>query len=253
MLKKQHSNDRLNEIIEILKKQTYVTVDDLAEKLHISTSSIRRDLATLESRGSVIRSYGGATLNERDNFSTPFTVRMEMNASLKKQIAAKAVKLVNEGDTVICEASSTTMYLIYELAKKRGITVVTNSINALHFLQSYNIKVICTGGTMDRDDHAALVGSDAVEKISSVRANVLFFSAYAIDDDGNTFDYYPEEITVLKKMIECSAKRVCLCDSTKIGKVSSFKQAALSDVDVLVCDVPLEEKYGKKFPHLEFL
>ena len=250
---KERNNDRHKEIIDILQSTTYATVDRLAAELHISASSIRRDLAALEARGLIIRSYGGATLNVRESIDIPFEVRMEANAAQKKQIAAKAIKLVNEGDTVFCEASSTTMYLIHELARKRGLTIVTNSINALCYLQSFNNKVICTGGMMDRDDHAALVGSDAVEKIASMRANIAFFSTYAINNDGTLFDYYPDQITVLRKMMECSAKNVCLCDSSKIGKVSSFKQTTLASIDVLVCDISLEEKYQNAFPNLKFL
>ena len=54
------NSQRQNEIMEILLDEGYMTVHELAGRLHTSESSIRRDLTRLEERGLVQRSYGGA-------------------------------------------------------------------------------------------------------------------------------------------------------------------------------------------------
>lgn len=54
--------EREQEILLVLKECHYVTVEFLAQKLHISASSIRRDLKQMENHGLVKRSYGGVEL-----------------------------------------------------------------------------------------------------------------------------------------------------------------------------------------------
>ena len=88
-----YPNERLNEIIEILEKNRYVSVEYLSRRLHISPSSIRRDLSVLEKKGLVMRSYGGAELVVSDHLNIPFSARMQANAAEKKEIAAKAAAL----------------------------------------------------------------------------------------------------------------------------------------------------------------
>ena len=80
--------DRHDEILDILQKTPYATVDFLANELHISQSSVRRDLAALETRGAVVRSRGGVSLKVSDNLDIPFELRMQAHSEEKKLIAA---------------------------------------------------------------------------------------------------------------------------------------------------------------------
>ena len=253
MLKNAQMSERHMRILEILRVKAYATVDMLANELYVSQSSVRRDLNYLETRGFLKRSYGVVSLKTSDNLNVPFPIRLNANVTQKRNIAKKALELVDDGDTVFVDASSTCMYLLYELVNKKGITVVTNGVNAVHYLQNFNVKVICTGGSLYRDDPAAMTGADTIDVISHVRANVVFFSPQAIDDSGTLLDCYHEENAVIRCMMKYSDKKVCLCDSTKIGKVSSFKLCDMSEVDVLVCDQPQADRYKADFPNLRFL
>lgn len=253
MAKKRENNPRHEEILHILRETTYTTVQHLSQKLHISPSSIRRDLSELEAHGAVLRSYGGVSLVVPNHRDLPFGMRMESRAAQKKLIAAKAQKLVRDGDTVFVDASSTCMYLIHELADKRGITVITNSVNGIHYLQSFRCRVVCTGGYFDPEDRAAMVGSETIRRVSEMRANAAFFSPQALDAAGVMFDCYPEEIAVVRQMLAGAAQKICLCDSSKFGKNSSFREADLSDMDVLVSDTLPDAAFRERFPQVRFL
>ena len=246
-------NERHEEILEILHQTPYASVEFLANELHISPSSIRRDLAMLETKGVVVRSHGGVSLKVTDNLDIPFELRLQAHAAEKKLIAQKAVELIEDGDTVFVDPSTTSMYLVYELVRKRGLTVITNGINVLHYLQPYNVRAVCTGGILDHADRAAMVGNETIRRINEMRADIVFFSPQAIDNEGTMFDCYPEEAATVQAMINCSAKRICLCDSSKIGCTSSFKQSDMSQIDAIVCDTPIEQIYGEKFPNVKFL
>ena len=247
------NSERKKEILDILETSPYVTVEYLSKKLHISESNIRKDLSALELAGAVKRSHGGVSLKDSDSMHIPFPIRMKKNEMEKKQIAIKAAGLVNDGDTVFIDPSTTCMYLAYELTKKRGITIITNSVNVLAYLQNFNMRVVCTGGVLDSEDRAAMVGNEAIKRISEMRANIAFFSPQAVDNIGNMFDCYPDEVSIVQEILKYSSKRVCLCDADKIGKLSSFKQTDMNEIDIFVCDRSQQEKFGSLFPNVKFL
>lgn len=248
-----YKNERITEILQILQNTRYTTVEHLASELHISASSIRRDLATLEERGMVMRSYGGVELVISDNLNIPFAMRLQENSREKKKIAVKAAALVNDGDVVFIDGSTSGYYLIRELTEKKGITIITNSVNGLYYLSAFQIKTISTGGTVNHENRAVLVGDEVIRMLSDLRANIAFFSSQALDANGTLFDCYQAEIPVINRMLASASCKVFLCDSNKIGKISTFKQCTLADLDVIVCDQPLQEQYGEAFPNLRFV
>ena len=246
-------NERYNEILDVLKVTTYATVESLAQQLHISPSSIRRDLATLEARGKVVRSHGGVELLEIGRAGASFSLRFRENAGAKRRMAEKAAELVNDGDVLFVDGSSTTMYLVHKLAQKNGITVITNGVNVAQYLSDYKIKVICTGGTLDTDDRSMLVGSDALRVVRELRADWVFFAVSALDDDGQMYDFTREGVAVVRQMMECARQKVCLCDSSKLGKTSIYRECDLGELDFLICDIPLASIYEEQFPNTKFL
>ena len=52
-----HKTERQDEILAILKKNKYASVHDLGAALYASQPTIRRDLASLEAAGYVMRSH----------------------------------------------------------------------------------------------------------------------------------------------------------------------------------------------------
>ena len=68
-----YQQERMDQIMKILKENHYVTVDYLVKEIRYSPASIRRDLSLLEKQGLVTRSYGGVTYKD-ENFS-PFRFR----------------------------------------------------------------------------------------------------------------------------------------------------------------------------------
>ena len=247
-----YKNERENEIMTILETTGYATVEYLSEKLHISASSIRRDLAALEQRGLVSRSYGGVEIADKMSRHVPFALRTREHLPEKKRIAAAAVRLIEEGDVVFIDGSSTCSFLFRELPSVKGITVVTNSVDGLYYLRDFDIKVISTGGLMSRENRSVLVGHDAEEAVGSIHADIAFFASDALDEEGNITDSYMSEIPVTLRMLKNSRKRVFLCDGHKVGKTSVYHQCTLGDVDCVVSDAPLQDRF-EAFDHLKFI
>jgi len=131
-----HNREREQEILNILKSSNgFVPTKQLCDTLFASESSIRRDLKSLEKRGLVKRSYGGASLENNFSNIVTFNNRTKQNADAKREIAKKASSLIKEGQIVFLDQSSTAFYLANELVDRTSITVVTNNIETMMLCQ----------------------------------------------------------------------------------------------------------------------
>ena len=245
------TNERHAEIINILNRIPFTTVSYLADEIHISPSSIRRDLAILEAQGVVHRTHGGVSLVITGSQHIPFALRVKKNTPAKKKIAQKAISLIHDGDIIFLDSSSTCMMLAQELVKMNDITIVTNSVSALYFLADYNVKVICTGGTPLRVSRNTLVGDEVIRMLDGIRADLAFISPQVIDDEYNLLNCDWETVTVVRKMLSRANKKIALCDSSKLNKISTYKICSLSQIDVLISEVDLTDVYSDKFPEVK--
>ena len=115
------------------------------------------------------------------------------NIDLKKAIARKAVSLINEGDVIFIDGSTTAFYLAEYLSGFEKLKVITNGIEALNYLTKYRIDVYSTGGLLSPPNRSVLVGNFAQRMINSVHADVVFFSSQSMDANGTIYDCYEEE------------------------------------------------------------
>lgn len=227
---------RKDEILSLLGQYNYLSVEFLSEKLHISQSSIRRDLSILEAQGLVRRSHGGVHSLNENNTLTPRELRMRENAVQKRIICQMASELIKDGDTIFMDGSTTCLYLVDFLENKKDITVLTNNLKLATMLEHCtNITVYCTGGLLRLNELVAM-GSLAENACRFMHTNIMFFSARAIDENGIITDLNEPEVIVRKTAMENTDKTVFLCDSSKFNKRSTFTLCDLKDVDCVVTD-----------------
>ena len=99
--------ERRNEILEKLQSEKCVVVSELSQHYGVSEETIRRDLEKLENDGLVIKTYGGAVLNEHSIFDLPFNIRKNQMIAEKQRIAEAVDELVRDGEAIMLDASST--------------------------------------------------------------------------------------------------------------------------------------------------
>jgi len=240
--------EREKEILDLLGENEYATVEYLARKMNISPSSIRRDLKNLEDRGLVNRSFGGVKIAEASGKHIPFSLRSHENSPQKKQIAKAAARLVHPGDVVFLDASSSAYFVAELLPAIGGITVVTNSVDVLSLLSHYDIKVFCTGGSLSEENKGALVGGYALDFLKTLHADIAFFSVQAVSSSGEFYDCYPDEVATRKWMMKNASRRVLLCDSSKLGKRSTFLQGEVRDIEYVVSNRDLKDFFESPTP-----
>ena len=233
MLKKERHDNILN----ILKQRKYCTVRFLAQQLYVAPITIRRDLSEMEAGGLVTRCYGGAAIPSHENREVPFEIRNRSNFSAKEALARRAAEHIRTGDVVFLDASSTVSHILDYLTPEQNLTVITNSILVAEKMQEKRIRVYLTGGTPVENSHA-LVGSIAQQAVAGIYANICFFSAQGVDEDGNITDQSEAETALRQLMLQNSQKKVFLFDSSKYGKRFAFRLCGIDDVTTVITDQP---------------
>ena len=246
-------NERHNSIMMILEERGFVTVRELSALLYMSESSIRRDLSDLEEKGAIKRRYGGAEIINSTTSVLPFKTRSYDNIPEKQEIAKKAAKLIKTGDIVFLDQSSTSFFLAREIMDTKSITVVTNNIEILNLLSDSEMAVISSGGQMNRTNRTCLVGARAEATFRSVYADLAFFSAKSLTEDGVISDCTEEEIHVREAMFENADTVVFLCNTSKCGGHSAYKQCTLADVDILVTEKETLPSIQGKYKNLKII
>lgn len=241
------NKDREKEIIKILLAEEQVTVAYLADKLYASRPSIRRDLANLEKMQLIHRTHGGAVLNNSSmaDSKIPFILRELEHGTAKSKMGRAAAELVNDGDVILLDASTSAYNIIPFLANKKNLTVITSGLKLMQSAGEHGIKVLATGGELITSC-MSLVGPEAYSIIERYTANLLFFSCRGLTVDGCATDFSVEENWVRRIMLRHAEKRVLLCDSSKIGKSYVNAICTVRDIDYIISEKPLPPPLDKK-------
>ncbi|HHT54570.1 MAG TPA: DeoR/GlpR transcriptional regulator [Clostridiales bacterium] len=229
--------ERRAQILEQLKREKRILINQLSVKFGVSEETIRRDMEKLEQEGYVTRTYGGAVYNEDTRRELPYEIRKRTNVDAKLKIASAVADLISDGDYIMLDESTTSTFVARALKGMRNITLITNSVEIVLELASdvQGWNIFCTGGLL-KSNSLAFTGKRAESMIESYHVNVTVISCEGIDLEAGYTDSR-EETALLKRSMMASAKKVILAaDSKKFGKVAFINIGRFADLDVLVTD-----------------
>ena len=239
-----YQQERMDEIMKILKKNHYVTVDYLVKEIKYSPASIRRDLTLLQKQGLITRSYGGVTY--KDANISPFKFRQHSMKTAKNAIAKKAASLVKNGDVVFLDGSSTTQYMGRFLIEKKGITVVTCNMLLADFLSEHGISTYCTGGKVV--EYPGILGGDFVlESLTKFYIDIAFFSSTAFNLKGQILSLGEGGVRNHRAFRNHSKQLVYLCGSDKFDTEGKFVSLTLNDIDYFISDQNIPEELKQNY------
>ncbi len=233
------TNEREAQIISLLREQSFLSVQELAAKLYVSPSSIRRDLTRLESLGSVKRNYGGVVAAGGNPTAPPIAIRSEVNKAAKRTIAKKASALLRDGLSVLLDDSTTAAAMVEFLAEHREVTLFTNNIETALDATARGLRTYLLGGALPTDSATVTVGGFALDMLRSIHVDLCFFSASALSDAGDLFDSTEAHNLLRREMIRRADTRVLLCDSSKFLRSSLYRSVHVDDIDYICTDAPL--------------
>lgn len=228
--------ERRASIARMAEQRGSVRVSELSRLFDVTEETIRRDLEELEINGYLKRTYGGAVSVTGTGLELPFARRVETRRKEKSTIARYAVTLIQEGETIILDASTTALWVAKHLIDRRDLTVVTNSIQTVMELAARpGIRVICTGGNL-RDRILAFAGPLAERAIRGYFVDKVFMSGKGLSPDGGLTDSNELEVELKKAMLAAAKERIAIVDSSKMGHKAFARIADVSAFDKIITD-----------------
>lgn len=228
--------ERRNDILERLQKDRRVVVSELSQAYQVSEETIRRDLDKLENDGLVIKSYGGAVLNDHSIFDLPFNIRKNQKIVEKKKIAEQVASMVRDGEAIMLDASSTDVYIAKALKTKKKLTVITNSVEIL--VELFDVPewtVISTGG-VSREKSFALLGPRTDQAIQSYHVDKAIISCKGLSLEAGITDSDPQDANSKRLMMQSAKEKILVADSSKFGEIAFTKVADWRELTHIVTD-----------------
>lgn len=239
------TSNRQQQILELLREYKHVDVSTLCNMLQVSPSSVRRDLDTLERQGILLRTYGGAVLNEPQNEEAYIDQENDPYEDEKAAVAALAVNLVEDGDSVFLGGGDICVKLARQLRLRSGVNVVTNNIQAfLELSTNANAHVILIGGqSTPHTDVPETSGGIAISQLSTMFFDKVFYSV-----DGVSFQHgYSvaslDRLVILQHVTNCTNCRILLADTSKFDHSNLHFLARLNAVDKVVTYIGIPDKF----------
>lgn len=230
------SKERLDLIRQIIKSEKEVLVSDLSAKFDVTEETIRRDFEKLKAEGLITRTYGGAVLNtEKSIDGVHYFKRARINVEEKKQMASKVLDCIRNCYTIGFDSSTTTMEVMRLLQDREDITVVTNSANALNELYQSDLRLLSTGGYLNKKS-LSLQGPVAENTARNYNLDAVLISCRGISKEKGISDSDEIEVEIKRLFIEHASLVIVLADHTKFDKVAFVKIADLDRIDYLITD-----------------
>lgn len=238
------AEERVDEIVKILKTEGKVKVKDLSLKFNVTEDCIRKDLKGLEKQGYLKRTYGGAVQVRQSAHEDDIIQRKDVNISAKNIIAKKAFDIIQDRETIFLDISTTNIFLSRLLAESnKKLTVVTNMLEIVNILSGENnIAAICTGGILNKNLEG-FVGISTINFISKYKFDRTFIGSCGIDvfdrsittfesDDGNTKE----------TIIEAGKKNYVVMENSKFYIDGNYKFATIDDINCIITDKKVSEE-----------
>lgn len=234
--------DRRGFIRDQVHQSGSVTVDHLVATLDVSRMTIHRDLDALEHDGVLRKVRGGATAARSSLFESDLPYRMTSAVAAKAAIGMAAAQLLERGQAVLCDESTTTMASLKAYDPIETITVITNCFPTMQFVtDSTKHRLISLGGDYV-PRYQAFLGLLCEKAIEGLYADVLLASCSAVLDR-HTFHQDQQIVAVKRAMLASAPTRILLLDSTKIGTGAVYALGRIADFTHLVTDDGAPESF----------
>jgi len=249
--------ERRQKMLEFIEKNGSATINQLSGEFGVSEMTVHRDLHFLETTGLVQKKYGGVIASAYQ-VETDFNRRLKTYPEQKDRIGRIASSMIKNSDSIIFDASTTTLAILPYLSNLKNLTIFTTSTAALSRLSNTTNSEIHSCGGMVYNGTDCLVGPSTISFINNIHVDKCFISASGI--------CYPEGITDpisfiadVKRSMAKSSKEVIVCiDRSKFGRLSRFNILPLEEIDLVITDAEVDslcvkelKEHGLEFFYVE--
>jgi ribose transport system substrate-binding protein len=238
------TSDRRNRLLMLLSERPGIRVTEIAKTLYVSEGTVRNDLDALARAGRLERVRGGGILSDdQPIYNQAFSSRLHVQEVEKQNIARWAAELVEDGDTILLDASTTVYRMVPFLNNHRRLTIITNGIQVgLKLAQNPANSVLLLGGMLNPDGIlvTSLV-SDTFLKDLHIKTAFVSCSGFTLGAGLTERDILEAQIKT--RMIEAADSVVALIDSSKFGRVSLVPFSQIAQISRIYTDSGLDPRW----------
>jgi DeoR/GlpR family transcriptional regulator of sugar metabolism len=235
-LRNLSQSERMEHVLRLLETRDYVQVAELSQAFAVSEVTVRSDLTELARQGLVARIRGGVRALEHGGSEVGFDLRLRLEVDRKRAIARSAAAMVNEGEAVALDASTTAYYLALELRSKRELVVVTNGLLvATALADAPGITVLVTGGML-RLSAMSLVGDFGADVLRTTRINKGFLGARGLSLSRGLMDLNPDEVRIKQEMADACEQVYGIFDGTKWHRSALLAFISVEELAGIITD-----------------
>jgi DeoR/GlpR family transcriptional regulator of sugar metabolism len=229
-------SERMEHVLRLLETRDYVQVAELSQAFAVSEVTVRSDLTELARQGLVARIRGGVRALQHGQSEVGFDLRLRLEVDRKRAIARAAAAMVDEGEAVALDASTTAYYLALELRSKRELVVVTNGLLvATALADAPGITVLVTGGML-RLSAMSLVGDFGADVLRTTRINKGFLGARGLSLSRGLMDLNPDEVRIKQEMADACEQVYGIFDGTKWHRSALLAFVSVEELAGIITD-----------------
>jgi DeoR family transcriptional regulator, glycerol-3-phosphate regulon repressor len=233
------ATERRRNIVDLVKRQGFASIEALAQQFHMTPQTIRRDINALCERGTLRRYHGGAGLagiSSTENLA--YAERQVLCLQEKRRIARLVARHVPNHASLFINIGTTNEEIAKALLGHQGLSIVTNNLNvAATLARNDSLRVIVAGGLVRSRDHG-IVGEATMDFIRQFKVDIGIIGISGIDADGALLDFDYREVRVAQTIIANSRRVFLACDHTKFGRSAMVRLGSIEQIDTLFTDRP---------------
>jgi len=223
-------------ILDLLEKESYVSVQQLCDLFKVSAVTIRKDLKLLEDKGLLFKTHGGATIDNPYINDRHVNEKEKLHVNEKEAIANAAVKLIKPNDSIMIASGTTMQALAKALTIEEQLNITTSSLNvSLELTKSPYYDILQLGGNV-RHSSSSVTGHFSEAILENISCNLLFLGVDGIDLNHGCTTTSLEEAMLNKKMIASAQKVIVLADSSKFNRKGFGKICDLFEIHHIITD-----------------
>jgi DeoR family galactitol utilization operon repressor len=231
--------ERKSVILDLLMEEGSVSVSELAKRLNVTVVTARADLAALEGEGLLVRTHGGAVPAQHPKMMA----RMRAEKGVKGSVAKAAAAMIEDGDTIIVSAGTTTALIAKYLLGKKNVHIVTNNTLLLSYARTnLQLRVTLIGGEF-RPEEEGVVGPMALQSIDQFHVSKAFIGIDGASAKQGFTAHFVESADLVRKMARQADQSIVLSDSGKFGKPGFARILPFDGVDALVTDSEITQEF----------
>lgn len=230
------AEERKTQILKLLDSHGKIVVPELCEIFGVSASTIRNDLRDLENAGMLKRTHGGAISSTKMSHELLPMVKKSKMMKQKAEIAAAALELIEDGDTIAILSGTTTFELIRLLDCRKNLTVILNDIHFAAWLEEHtDFTIIMLAGIL-RNHYHSIFSPVKNEILNIINIDKVFLSCNGFSIQKGITTPYLESAVSVREVLDASCSRYLLSDSSKMDIITFAKIADIREINLLITD-----------------